>query len=175
MPFSLYHIHAVIPGQRFDSFLREVVAFLLANEDEIVVIRTCADGIKECEIPSHTVIQQHVLAAIQNTSLRYTTDIGIFGTPIYVHRMTNTRIILMLDNAKYDSYLDTAYATLHPTPIINQFKKMNTAGQSQGDFTVLQCQVSQPYCSCLMNRYLMQLEGNLSSHQGGRSLRSRRG
>lgn len=140
MVHRLYHTHLVIPGQRFDSFLSEVVAFLKAHPTEVVTIRTCADGIKKCDIPSASVITSFAQNALSGSGIQLG-DSSCFQKSISSLRSTNTRLILVQNNAKYDSYSDGAYATLNPSTIINNFNNMKTSGQAGNDFTVLQCQV----------------------------------
>lgn len=132
----------MIPGQRFDSFLDEVVLFLKNNPTEIVVIRTCADGIKLCEIPSSDVITQYAQTALKGSGIQLG-DSSCFQSTIASLRSSGKRLILVQNNPKYDSYSDSAYATLNPKTIIQAFTGMNTAGQTLQayDFTVLQCQV----------------------------------
>jgi hypothetical protein len=103
-------------------------------------VRTCADGIKICEIPSHDVITSFANAAIKGTTLSLG-DSSSFQQSISSLRSSGTRLILVKDNPKYDSYNSTAYATLDPSTIMSQLQQMNTAGQAGGDYTVLQCQV----------------------------------
>ena len=136
----LYHTHLVIPGQRFDRFLAEIVGFLQSHPTEIAVVRTCADGIKLCEVPSHDTISQFAKNALSGTGIALG-DSSSFQQKISDLRASNTRLILVMDDAKYDSYSDGAYATLNPATILNSFSGMNTSGQASGDFTVLQCQV----------------------------------
>jgi len=135
----LYHTHLIIPGARFDSFLQDVVTFLAANSTEIVVIRTCADGIQYCDIPSAGTITQFALDALKNTNL-VLGDSSSFQTSIANLRTQGKRLILVQGNSKYDSYSEGAYFTLNPQTIISNFNAMTTAGQAGHDFTVLQCQ-----------------------------------
>lgn len=140
MVHRLYHTHLVIPGQRYDSFLHDVVTFLKAHPTEIVTIRTCSDGIKECEIPSASVITSFAQNALSGSGIQLG-DSSCFQKSISSLRSTSTRLILVQNNSKYDSYSDGAYETLNPSSIISNFKGMNTGGQAGKDFTVLQCQV----------------------------------
>lgn len=143
----LYHTHLVIPGQRFDSFLNEIAAFLKAQPTELVVVRTCSDGIKQCEIPSPTVITQFAQNALSIHGIQIG-DSSCFQRSIAELRASNTRFILVQENSKYDSYSDDAYAQLNPAKILDRFNSMSTEGQAGNDFTVLQCQV-RPHPSCV--------------------------
>ncbi|KLO07782.1 hypothetical protein SCHPADRAFT_634261 [Schizopora paradoxa] len=136
---TLYHTHLVIPGARFDTFLNDVVSFLKAHPTEIVVVRTCADGIKVCEVPSSDVITRFAVQATQGSGITLG-DRSSFQKPISALRASGTRIILVQSNPKYDSYSDGAYATLNPTTIVDSFAQMNSSSQQGKDFTVLQCQ-----------------------------------
>ena len=136
----LYHTHLVIPGQTFDGFLADIVTFLKSCPTEIVVVRTCSDGIKLCEVPTKGKILHRVQIAVAGSGIAIG-DSSCFQEQISALRASNTRLILVMDDAKYDSYSDAAYATLNPATIVNSFSEMNTSGQASGDFTVLQCQV----------------------------------
>jgi hypothetical protein len=136
---TLYHTHLIIPGQRFDEFLRNIVGFLRAHAEEIVVVRTCADGIKYSTPATHDEIDSYAKAAVQGTGIRIG-DRSSFQEKIINLRTSGTRLIIVKDNPKYDSYSDDAYATIVPDPIIKAFSGMSTGGQSGRDFTVLQCQ-----------------------------------
>lgn len=140
--YSLYHTHLVIPGQRYDSFLAEIVTFLKAHPTEIVVVRTCADGIPTdyCEVPDAKTIMQFAQNALSGSGINLG-DSGCFQESVAWLRASKKRLILVQNNSKYDSYSDNPYETLDPSTIVNQFKTMSTSGQSGKDFTVLQCQV----------------------------------
>ena len=65
----LYHTHLIVPGERFDEFLRTIVSFLKTHTDEIVVVRTCADGIKVCKPATHDEIDSFAKAAVKGTNI----------------------------------------------------------------------------------------------------------
>lgn len=117
------------------------MAFLRDQPTEIVVIRTCSDGIKECVIPDAQTITQYAQNAVAGSGISLG-DSSCFQTSVASLRASNKRLILVQNNAKYDSYSDGPYETLSPSTIISQFESMNTGGQAGKDFTVLQCQVS---------------------------------
>lgn len=145
----LYHTHLVIPGARFDTFLTDIVSFLKTHPTEVVVVRTCADGIKVCEVPSSDIIAQFVGRALQGSGITLG-DRSSFQKSISTLRASGTRLILVQNNPKYDLYSDSAYATLNPSTIINNFTAMNSPSQQDKDFTVLQCQVSKRYFVSVM-------------------------
>ncbi|KLO11836.1 PLC-like phosphodiesterase, partial [Schizopora paradoxa] len=136
---TLYHTHLVIPGARFDAFLSEVVSFLIAHPTEVVVTRISADGIQGVDIPDVATVSQFASAAVNGTNV-LVGDSSCFQMPIGALRASGKRLIVVQNNPKYDSYSDAAYATLDPTPIIESFANMSTAGQAGNDFTVLQLQ-----------------------------------
>ncbi len=137
----LYHTHLIIPGQRFDSFLKEIVDFLVARPSEIVVVRICADGIQQCEIPTANAVIHAATQALGTTGIQLG-DSNAFRQPISTLRLMKKRLILVINNPKYDSYSTSAYYTLDPNTITKSFAEMTTAGQDGHDYTVLQCQVS---------------------------------
>ncbi len=153
----------MIPGARFDSFLSEVASFLVAHATEFVVVRTCADGIQGVEIPSADTITQFATTALKGTGVNLG-DSSSFQMSVATLRANGTRLILVQNNAKYDSYSDAAYATLEPAPIIGAFASMNTAGQAGHDFTVLQCQVSSTFSFTALTYLRSSFAGHLDVH-----------
>lgn len=117
------------------------MTYLKAHRTEIVVVRTCSDGIKKAEVPSHDVITSFANKALVGSGLILGNSTS-FQLPISTLRRTGQRLILVQENPKYDSYADGTYFTLDPAPIINRFNEMNTKDQAGNDYTVLQCQVS---------------------------------
>lgn len=150
---KLYFQHACIPGLAFDEFLHEQVTFLDAHPTEMIVIHIRHDNIvKDCRIPDWNEVASEIAAACsQSTSadsatpLTFTAETSMFTAPISTLRATNTRILVLFNAQKYDSWTATAYATLTADPIIAQFNSMTTEGQTAPDsgiITVLQCQAT---------------------------------
>lgn len=161
----------MIPGARFDTFLNDIVFFLKAHPTEIVVIRTCADGIKVCEVPNSDVITQFAVRALQGSDITLG-DRSSFQKSVASLRASGTRLILVQNNPKCDSYSDNAYATLDAKTIISSFAGMNQASQKDKDFTVLQCQVEKTHFFFFFVELMyVKRIGNLDFHQGRPRLR----
>lgn len=65
-----------------------------------------------------------------------------FMKPIDELRRTGTRLIVVTEAEKYDSWTAEAYATLSADPILARFESMNSQGQEASDLTILQCQAT---------------------------------
>ncbi|KAF2769984.1 PLC-like phosphodiesterase [Teratosphaeria nubilosa] len=145
---KLYFQHACIPGMAFDDFLDEQIAFLDTHPTEITVIHLRHDNIpKECKLPTDEEIHSLLTSACAkatNQPLSWGSS-DLLQHPIASLRASSTRLIILHNAAKYDSWTPTAYATLSASPILAQFESMTTAGQlapSSGDLTILQCQAT---------------------------------
>lgn len=141
---TCYYTHLNLPGLAFDEFLSEVVQFLDANENEIVVLHIRWDGVvSECARPSTAEINAFLTTACGKASSPLTwTDRSGLSQSIAALRQTHARIILLINAAQYSSYSDDANATLTPGPIVRAFNGMTTQGQSSSDLTLLQCQAT---------------------------------
>jgi hypothetical protein len=65
IPDKLYFSHSAIPGMAYDQFLSDVVAFLIAHPDEIVVVQLRWDGVPaECARPSDQDLQNYLNTAL---------------------------------------------------------------------------------------------------------------
>lgn len=137
--------HACIPGLGFEEFLNQQVEFLDANPGEIVVHHLRWDNVvSECRRPTNDEITgffDEACATAKNAPIRWGGS-ECFRQPIDALRKSGTRIIVVIDAEKYDSWTAEAYATLHADPIIARFESMTTEGQENSDITVLQCQAT---------------------------------
>jgi hypothetical protein len=140
---NLYHQHAVIPGYGFAPFLKDVMNWLAANTGEIVVIDNNSQGFASADmIPPPATITAEVATQQAASSYR-----GAIGSESDLARSyndlvsSNTRLILVQDTDKYDSY-NTNYSTTNPSTIVAQLSAMNRTGQAGKQFTVLQMQAT---------------------------------
>ncbi|PYI02832.1 PLC-like phosphodiesterase [Aspergillus sclerotiicarbonarius CBS 121057] len=142
---TFYFQHACIPGLAFDEFLREQVAFLDENQTEIVTIHIRWDNIvADCKRPTTDDITQLLNEACAR-AIRSPLTWGArecFDQPIEDLRHTGTRLIVVIDADKYDSWTAEAYATLSADSILGRFETMTTEGQESSDLTILQCQAT---------------------------------
>ena len=146
---KLYFQHACIPGIAFDDFLQEQVLFLDSHPWEICVVHIRYDNIPEaCRKPT-----QEELRACFNQACNRANGLPPlrWGGPELLQRsiaslrQAGTRLIVLQEADKYDSYTHEAYATLSAESILKQFESMTTEGQTgpgAGDLTILQCQAT---------------------------------
>ncbi|MBO9558954.1 MAG: hypothetical protein J7515_10240 [Caulobacter sp.] len=141
-----FHQHAVIPGMAYVAFLQEVLTWLAQNPSEIVVVSCNTQGFASSSMaPTPSDLAGDLVTAQANTGTQGL-GIGDAGSLNQTYQQLisqNTRLIFLNqidgETTKYDSYTD-AYATLSPTPIIAALNAMNTAGQQDATYTVLQLQ-----------------------------------
>jgi hypothetical protein len=148
---DIYHIHTIIPGYPFSSFLMDILTWLNNNPSEIVVISLGGSGFLDVTIPTINELQSILIEAQQNTK---TQSIQIGSTSdlqtVYADLISQNKRLFFLNTQdgafgdwyparKYDSYNDS-YNTTNPENIITALQAMNTGGQANADFTVLQLQ-----------------------------------
>lgn len=142
---TFYFQHACIPGLAFDEFLREQVAFLDENQTEIVTVHIRWDNVvADCQRPTEdeisNLLNEACARAVRGPITWGTRE--CFEQPIEELRRTGTRLIVVIEADKYDSWTAEAYATLSADPIIDRFESMTTEGQADSDLTILQCQAT---------------------------------
>ncbi|MGV1769575.1 hypothetical protein ACQZ6B_05285 [Agrobacterium vitis] len=148
---DIYHIHNVIPGQQLDSFFKDVLAWLVANPSEIVVISLGTAGFNDHTTmdPSAATLQTRFAAAQQSTNAE-SIQVGSAGdlATRYADLIQANKRLFFLNQpslnwnpaTKYDSYSD-AYETTDPQVIMDALKAMTKSGQTS-DYTVLQLQAT---------------------------------
>lgn len=145
LPDKYYFQHAYIPGIAFDDFLDEVVTFLDTYNAEIVVVHVRYDNvIAQCKRPTNEELTKMFTEACgkaQHWPLKWG-DRTYFLKSIDDLRQSGTRLIVVIEAEKYDSWTMEAYATLIPDPILARFASMDTEGQDSTDLTILQCQAT---------------------------------
>lgn len=142
---TFYFQHACIPGLAFDEFLREQVHFLDEHPTEIVTVHIRWDNIvAECSRPTENEINDLLTEACKEATQQPLTwgSRDCFKKPIDELRKTGTRLIVVIEAEKYDSWTAEAYATLSADPIIARFESMTSQGQEASDLTILQCQAT---------------------------------
>lgn len=146
---DIYHIHTMIPGYTFSSFLTDVLSWLEANPTEIVVIDANTSGILDDKtmVPSEDKLQAILAGAISGTGSTVVVGDAADLSTTYSDLVSANKRLLFLNQegswhpaTKYDSYSDKAYATTDPASIVKALEAMNSAGQEDSDYTVLQLQ-----------------------------------
>ena len=149
---GIYHIHNVIPGQEVGAFFQDVLAWLVANPTEIVVVSLSTAGFYDHSTmdPSVATLQKLFHAAQQAIQDASSIQIGAASDlqTTYADLIkANMRLFFLNQNfdwyaaSKYDSYTD-AYQTTDPIVIMNLLNGMSKAGQANSAYTVLQFQAT---------------------------------
>lgn len=137
--------HACIPGLAFEEFLSDLCTFLDNNPGEIVVNHIRWDNvISECKRPTEEEMKKmydEACAKARSSKLNWGGR-ECFSMSIDDLRESGTRIVLVVEAEKYDSWTADAYRTLHADSILERFESMNTEGQMETDITILQCQAT---------------------------------
>ncbi|KAL2064593.1 hypothetical protein VTL71DRAFT_3730 [Oculimacula yallundae] len=145
IPDVLYFSHSAIPGMPFAEFLNDVVTFLVAHPDEIVVTQLRWDGVPgECAHPSEEDIGNYVSAALGPTDGRIVQGHldDMLRLSIADLRSERKRLILFTPSDSFSTYTDSANATLDGDSIMAEFDKICPESQAGKPFTNLQCQAT---------------------------------
>ncbi|MEO6702830.1 MAG: hypothetical protein ABI140_13515 [Jatrophihabitantaceae bacterium] len=146
---DIYHIHTMIPGYKFSSFLCDVLTWLEANPSEIVVVDANTAGIlnDKTMVPSVEKLQAILASAMSDSgSTVVAGDVSDLATTYAELISVNKRLIFLNQEgtwspaSKYDSYSDKAYATTDPASVVKALEAMNSTDQANYDYTVLQLQ-----------------------------------
>ncbi|KAI4125412.1 MAG: hypothetical protein LQ347_005388, partial [Umbilicaria vellea] len=143
-PDRVYFTHAFIPGIAYEQFLSEIVSFLDQHPSEIVIVRLCWDGVvAECERPTDAALAAFMTAALAPSSTHLVrAGPESLHDPMASLRASGKRLLCLTNAPTYDSYSDSAYATLAAAPILANMQAMTTPAQAGADFTILQCQAT---------------------------------
>lgn len=145
IPDVLYFSHSAIPGMPFVEFLSDVVTFLVAHPDEIVVTQLRWDGVPaECAHPSGEDISRYISTALGPTNggiVQGSLD-DMLRLSIADLRSQRKRLILFTPSDSFSTYTDSANATLSGDSIIAEFNKISPQVQAGKPFTNLQCQAT---------------------------------
>lgn len=154
-PGVRYHQHSMIPGYPYVQFLQDVLLWLSSNPTEIVVVSLNVQGMEEASMnPSPNDLAADLAAAFVATKV---TGISVGGpselSQTYPDLISSNIRLIFLNQipippgqtdpyaaSKYDSYNDSAYATLVPGPVIQAFENMTSS--TTDDYVVLQMQAT---------------------------------
>ncbi|KAH7416703.1 PLC-like phosphodiesterase [Cadophora sp. MPI-SDFR-AT-0126] len=145
IPDVLYFSHSAIPGMPFAEFLSDVVKFLVAHPDEIVVTQLRWDGVPaECAHPSNEDIGRYISTALAptNGSIVQGSLDDMLRLSIADLRAQKKRLILFTPSDSFSTYTDAANATLTGDSIIAEFNAITPEKQRGKPFTNLQCQAT---------------------------------
>lgn len=147
IPDVLYFSHSAIPGMPYAQFLHDVVQFLIAHPDEIVVTQLRWDGVPaECARPSDADLSSYLSAALasSNGSIVAGSLDDMLRLSISQLRSQNKRLILFSNVDSFSTYTDAGNATLVPGPLVQEFESLaqNSAETRGKPFTNLQCQAT---------------------------------
>lgn len=145
IPDVLYFSHSAIPGMAYDQFLHSIVAFLLENQDEIVVVQLRWDGVPaECARPSDQDLADYMNRALaaSNGGLIQGSIAEMLNSTISQLRQQHQRLILFGSVDSLSTYTDAGNATLNGDSIIAEFNQVNPQMQAGKPFTNLQCQAT---------------------------------
>jgi hypothetical protein len=147
IPDVLYFSHSAIPGMPYAEFLHDVVQFLIAHPDEIVVTQLRWDGVPaECARPSDQDLSNYLNTALaaSNGSIVAGSLNDMLTLSISKLRTQHKRLILFSNADSFSTYTDPGNATLVPGPLIAEFDALaaNPSQAAGRPFTNLQCQAT---------------------------------
>lgn len=145
IPDVLYFSHSAIPGMAYNQFLYDVVTFLAAHPNEIVVTQLRWDGVPEdCARPSDKDLADYLntALAISNGSIVAGSKDDMRNLTIEQLREQKKRLILFANSDSFSTYTDAGNATLNGDSIVAEFNAITPQSQAGKPFTNLQCQAT---------------------------------
>lgn len=146
LPDKLYFQHGPIPGMAYDTFLMDLVHFLIAHPTEIAVVHVRWDGVpQESKRPSETELKSYMDAALALSNGSITTGSldDLKNRTIKELRDSRKRLLYVVNVGVLSTYDDIANATTDGRSIIAAFDRVLRADKQEGqNFTVAQCQAT---------------------------------
>jgi hypothetical protein len=145
IPDVLYFSHSAIPGMAYEQFLHDVVAFLVANPGEIIVVQLRWDGVPaDCAHPSDQDLATYMSAALaaSNGSIIQGSVNDMRNLSIQQLRDQKKRLLLFGPVDSFSTYTDAGNATLNGDSIIDEFNRITPQSEAGKPFTNLQCQAT---------------------------------
>ncbi|KAK0630274.1 PLC-like phosphodiesterase [Bombardia bombarda] len=146
LPDKVYFEHSAIPGMAYDAFLNDVVAFLMAHRDEIVVVQLRWDGVPgECAHPSDDEQREYIEAALAQANGEIVAGglDDLRNASIAQLRREKRRLIVMVSVDSLSTYTDEGNATVNGDSIVSAFPSVLTAENQRGKaFINIQCQAT---------------------------------
>jgi hypothetical protein len=145
IPDVLYFSHSAIPGMPYAQFLQDVVTFLVAHPEEIVVVQVRWDGVPgDCARPSDEDMNNCINTAIgeSNNAIVAGSLDDMLSHSISELRDQHKRLIWFTPADSFSTYTDEGNATLDGDSILDQFNSLTPDHQAGKPFTNLQCQAT---------------------------------
>lgn len=145
LPDVLYFSHSAIPGMPYAQFLHDVVAFLMAHPEEIVVVQLRWDGVPaECARPSDEDMNNYAATALGESagSIISGSLSDILAYSISELRDRHQRLIWFTPTDSFSTYTDAGNATLNGDSIVAEFNAITPEKEAGKPFTNLQCQAT---------------------------------
>lgn len=145
LPDELYFMHGPIPGMLYKQFLSDVVSFLQAHPNEIVVVHLRWDGVPgECAHPNDQELNDTLNGALgaTNGAVNAGNLDDLLNRTIDELRQQHKRLIVLPPTDCYSTYTDQGNATLNGDSIITEFEKLNPQVIAGKPFTNIQCQAT---------------------------------
>lgn len=154
LPDGLYFQHSAIPGMAYESFLADVVAFLQAHPDEIVVVQLRWDGVPDaCRRPIEQDLHDSVARALDATTGRGAVAGAVAvasgglddlrGCSIAQLRADRKRLLVLVNVDSLSTYSDEGNATTSGDDIVAGFDRALSPDAAHGKaFVNIQCQAT---------------------------------
>jgi hypothetical protein len=129
----------------YNQFLYDVVTFLAAHPNEIVVTQLRWDGVPDdCARPSDQDLANYLNAAlaISNGSIVAGSEDDMRNLTIEQLREQKKRLIIFANSDSFSTYTDAGNATLNGDSIVAEFEAITPQSQAGKPFTNLQCQAT---------------------------------
>lgn len=142
LPDDLYFQHGAIPGMPYRTFLTDVVSFLAAHPDEIIIVHNRWDGVPDaCPRPSPDELSAVLTDVLTNTDIQAATQDDL-PLSIASLRTAHKRLILLTSASQASNYDDAANATLTGDSMVAALTSMSANPPSGHVVTLLQCQAT---------------------------------
>jgi len=145
LPDELYFMHGPIPGMLYKQFLSDVVSFLQAHSNEIIVVHLRWDGVPgECAHPNDQELSDVLNGAVgpTNGGIHPGNLDDLLNRTIDELRQQGKRLIVIPPTDNYSTYTDEGNATLNGDSIIAEFEKLSPEVVGGKPFTNIQCQAT---------------------------------
>jgi hypothetical protein len=138
-----YFQHGAIPGMLYKAFLHDIVSFLQAHPDEIVVVQNRWDGVPDdCPRPNDDDLRAVLDDVLRDTDIAAGNQDDMEHRSIRELRNDRKRLLVTRDMAQVSNYDDDASATLDGSSIVDKLHAMASDPPRGHPLTLLQCQAT---------------------------------
>ncbi|KAJ4318519.1 hypothetical protein N0V94_004374 [Neodidymelliopsis sp. IMI 364377] len=138
-----YFQHGAIPGMPYRTFLSDIVSFLAAHTDEIIVVQNRWDGVPgECPRPSDDDLRAVLDDVLSGVDIAVGTQDDMMHLSVQDLRNEKKRLLLLRDVNQVSNYDDAANATLTGDSMVEKLQSMAADPPSGHPITLLQCQAT---------------------------------